>query len=250
MIKISRGDCLKRMRQIPDGSVDMIMADPPYGMTACKWDSVIPLDLMWEHLNRVIKLNGAIVLIALQPFTTILINSNMKMFKYCWVWEQSHPSGFSLSKKRPLRYHGDICVWYKKQPTYNAQMWEGKLNHSMGKAVGNVMKSDSQQSSIKVVQSQQGKKKYPKSIQKFSNPRHKGMHPTQKPVSLMEYLIKTYTHEGELVLDFCMGSGTTGVACKNLNRDFIGIERDFVEFKKAKDRIVKTIFEINQKRRS
>jgi site-specific DNA-methyltransferase (adenine-specific) len=232
MINLIHGDCLIEMQNIPDGSVDLILTDPPYGTTACKWDSVIPLEPMWKQLKRIIKSNGAIVMTASQPFTTTLISSNMKMFKYCWVWDKDRSCGSLLAKKRPLKYHEDIAVFYGSLPTYNPQMTKGKMQH---KASGG--KSDNY-GTIPIIR-YISDEYYPRSIQTFKachNMTGK-VHPTQKPVALMEYLIKTYTHEGETVLDFTMGSGTTGVACKNLNRNFIGIEQDAKYFEIAKNRI-------------
>ena len=175
---------------------------------------------MWEQLKRIIKPNGAIVMTASQPFTTTLISSNIKMFKYCWVWEKEQGVNFQLAKKQPLKVHEDICVYYNSQPTYNPQGLEdceiSKSNKGKGGNLGHCS-SESKRKEYK-----QTNKGYPRSIQKVG--RDRGFHPTQKPVALMEYLIKTYTNEGETVLDFTMGSGTTGVACKNLNRNFIGIE--------------------------
>lgn len=237
MITLLNGDCLELMKDIPDGSIDLVLTDPPYGTTACKWDTIIPFEPMWEQLKRVTKKNGAIVLFGSQPFTSALVMSNVKMFKYEWVWEKSHPTGFGSSKYNPLKYHENIIVFSDATTTYNPQMTKGKPNHSMGKIVnGGKIESESY-IKINAVQSQQSENKYPKSVQKVNNPRTKGMHPTQKPVALTEYLIKTYTNEGETVLDFTMGSGTTGVACKNLNRNFIGIELDKEYFEIAKARI-------------
>ena len=225
------GDCLERMKEIPDGSVDLILADPPYGTTACKWDSVIPLEPMWEQLKRVIKPNGAIVMTAMQPFTTTLIASNMKMFKYQWVWQKEAGTGLLNAKKQPLRDHEDVCVFYSKQPTYNPQYTEGKpYVAKKGGETSNYNPSGN-------VTTVSDGKRYPKTVQKFNRDRNK-KHPTQKPVALMEYLIKTYTNEGETVLDFTMGSGTTGVACLNLGRKFIGIEMDDGYFDVAKNRIL------------
>jgi DNA modification methylase len=234
--RLLKGDCLERMKRIPDGSVDMVMTDPPYGTTACKWDSIIPLEPMWKQLKRIIKPNGAIVMTASQPFTTTLIASNMKMFKYCWVWKKSHPSGIALVNKRVMKYHEDVTVFYGKQPTYNPQKWEGVPSHSVGKQTGSRTNSTSNPNMIQTT-AEYPTSKHPRSIIKVPNPRLKGQHPTQKPVALMEYLIKTYTNEGETVLDFTMGSGTTGVACMNLNRKFIGIELESKYFKIAKRRI-------------
>ena len=229
-----KGDCLERMKEIPDGSVDMILCDPPYGTTACKWDSIIPLEPMWKELNRIIKPNGAIVMTASQPFTTALIGSNMKMFKYCWVWDKVKPSTGLHAKIMPLRSTEDIAVFSKGKTTYNPQMVDKKprvedKNDSNGEAFGGAR--------VKRKHDNKGKG-YPKNLLTLSNANQAGrLHPTQKPVALMEYLIKTYTNENETVLDFAMGSGTTGVACKNTNRNFIGIELDKKYFEIAKERI-------------
>ena len=237
-MKLIQGDCLEEMKNIPDGSVDMILTDPPYGTTACKWDSIIPLEPMWKELKRIIKSNGAIVMTASQPFTTTLIASNMDMFKYCWVWEKSHPTGFALSKKRPLKYQEDVCVFYGKQSTYNPQMWNGKPNHGDNNYLKGLNTNSSSQPNLKAVKARKDGVKYPRDIIKVNSHNRADLsHPTQKPVPLMEYLIKTYTNENETILDFTMGSGTTGVACKNTNRNFIGIELDKDYFKIAQKRI-------------
>ena len=235
MINLLKGDCLELMKDIPDGSVDMVLADPPYGTTQCKWDSIIDLPLMWEQLKRVIKPNGAIVMTASQPFTTTLIASNIKQFKYNWVWNKRQGTGFLNAKKQPLRSCEDVAVFYKKQPVYNPQMRLGftpyvckqgeTKTENYGKQSGAITKSDGS--------------RYPLTLLEFARDKSK-IHPTQKPIELMEYLIKTYTNEGEVVLDFAMGSGTTGVACKNLGRSFIGMELDEDYFNIAKDRIEKT----------
>ena len=233
MHKLILGDCLEQMKNIPDHSIDLILADPPYGTTSCAWDSVIPLEPMWEQLKRIIKPNGAIVMTASQPFTTTLIASNMKMFKYCWVWEKDKPTNFALANKQPMKYHEDICVFYKKQPTYNKQMiprdgsgakrCKYKVDHSNRK-----MQGMSLDDSLKNGDSWYSPDlKNPSTILHFNTGRRQSsVHPTQKPVALMEYLIKTYTNEGETVLDFTMGSGTTGIAAANTGRSFIGIELD------------------------
>ncbi len=239
-IELIHGDCLEKMKGVADGSVDMVLADPPYGTTACKWDSIIPLEPMWKQLKRVIKPNGAIVMTASQPFTTTLISSNMKMFKYCWSWNKGRGSNFGAVKKRPFNSFEDVAVFYTAQCTYNPQMWKGK---AYKRPQGNIPESIDRRrwSSPKVTTVSSGER-YPLSV--ISLPKYslkgKNGHPTQKPVALMEYLIKTYTHEGETVLDFTMGSGTTGVACKNLGRDFIGIELDEKYFKIAEERIKKS----------
>ena len=233
MINLLKGDCLELMKDIPDGSVDMVLADPPYGTTACKWDSVIDLSLMWEQLKRIIKPNGAIVMTASQPFTSTLIVSNMKMFKDCLVWKKNVASNFLNANRSHLKRHEDICIFYSKPPSYNKQYGEGVayINKRSGKddsgdCYGKVGKRTSTIN--------EGKRN-PISVLEFD--RETGNHPTQKPVALMEYLIKTYTNEGETVLDFAMGSGTTGVACKNLGRSFIGMELDEGYFDVASKRI-------------
>ena len=241
MIDLRKGDCLELMKDIPDKSIDAIIADLPYGTTACKWDTIIPFEPLWKQYKRIIKDNGAIVLTASQPFTSALVMSNPDWFKYEWIWEKSHPTGFASSKYKPLKYHESVLIFCEGKTVYNPQMTKGKPNHSMGKIVnGGQIKSESQVN-ITAIQSQQSENKFPKSVQKFSNPRFKGMHPTQKPVALFEYLIKTYTNENDVVLDNTMGSGTTGVACVNTNRNFIGMELDDKYFEIAEKRINDTI---------
>lgn len=232
MIKLIQGDCLEKMKDIESGSVDMILTDPPYGTTACKWDSIIPLEPMWEQLERIIKPNGAIVMTASQPFTTTLIASNMKMFKYCWVWSKGKAANFASVKHQPLKTHEDVCV-FAGTGFYKPQMREGALRQKGGYSVNR------DAAVVKGAPKKINNLYYPKSILDFSIAGNKDsrLHPTQKPVALMEYLIKTYTNEGETVLDFTMGSGTTGVAAKKLNRSFIGIELDKGYFQIAKDRI-------------
>ena len=234
-IELIQGDCLELMKDIPDGSVDAIITDPPYGTTACKWDSIIPFEPMWEQLRRIIKPNGAIVLFGSQPFTSALVMSNPKMFKYEWIWEKTRPTGFFTAKKMPMKIHENILVFYKKQPAYSpikVKADESKIDRRktltstyspyLGVTKGRVRDSGM---------------RYPLSIQKIKSISEKGQHPTQKPVPLLEYLIRTYTNEGETVLDFTMGSGSTGVACKNTGRNFIGIEKDEKYFEIAKKRI-------------
>ena len=215
----------------------MILADLPYGITDCKWDNVIPFEPLWEQYERVIKDNGAIVLTASQPFTSMLVMSNPKIFKYAWVWDKITKTNYLNARKQPLRRTEDVIVFYKKQCTYNPQgLVEGEFynyrpNHFKYKK------------GEKVYGEQKGNKNvskhtnYPDNVLVYSNNNHKSLHPTQKPVALFEYLIKTYTNEGETVLDNCMGSGTTGVACVNTNRNFIGIEIDDEYFEIAKERI-------------
>lgn len=241
MIKLIHGDCLEKMAEIEDGSVDMVLTDPPYGTTACKWDSIIPLEPMWEHLKRVIKPNGAIVMTASQPFTTTLIASNMKMFKYCWVWLKNVQTGIGSAKYRPMSSHEDIAVFCLGRTTYNKQETEARHGRKSGKKNGRKSNTPTSHLPGMGIKPQPILRRLvnPRTTLEFDVvPRSTGtLHPTQKPVALMEYLIKTYTNEGETVLDFTMGSGTTGVACKNLDRSFIGIEKDDEYFKIAKERI-------------
>ena len=225
MLKINTvhcGDCLELMQDIPDGSVDMVMADPPYGTTACKWDSIIPLADMWKQLKRVIKPNGAVVMTASQPFTTKLISSNMEWFKYEWIWEKHQGTGHLNANKQPLREHENIIIFYKSQSVYNGQM-EGSKKRTVRRS-GNLSKTENYGKFTEVSISKYIGR-YPGSILRFDKS-NDIVHPTQKPVALMSYLIKTYTNEGDTVLDFCCGSGTTGVACKRWNREYILIEKE------------------------
>lgn len=253
-IWLMQGDCLERMKEIPDGSVDMILTDPPYGTTACKWDSVIPLEPMWAQLKRIIKPNGAIVMTASEPFASYLVCSNIKALREKLVWVKHKPSNFACGKFMHLKYHEDVIVFCDKKPTYNPQMQPRKSDRvkqaqKSGKSKKwNTVRTDGQEVSF---QTQYAPKewtdydpdlRYPSTVIEIpavaSNSSEKVKHPTQKPVALMEYLIKTYTNEGETVLDFTMGSGTTGVACKNFSRKFIGIEMDEGYFNMSKERIL------------
>ena len=229
------GDCLDVMQGIPDGSVEAVICDPPYGTTACKWDSVIPFAPMWAHLKRIVKPNGAIVLMASQPFTSALVMSNVAMFKYCWVWDKVTARGHLVAKIRPMAQHEDIIVFGKGRINYNPQMTvmdKPQKGRSMEASRTEIMGGKTTRVSEAVTRTH----KYPKTIQTFGN-RGKSTHPTQKPVALMEYLVRTYTNPGETVLDFTMGSGTTGVAAANTGRKFIGIERDPDYFAIAQARI-------------
>lgn len=221
--KIYLQDCLSGMDIYPEKSIDMILCDMPYGITDCKWDVCFDLEKLWEQYKRIIKDNGAIVLTASQPFTTQLINSNRKMFKYCWYWQKNISTGFTFAKYQPLRCIEEICVFYKKTPTYNPQ---GIITHEKPIAITQrKAKEDSvYKSSTLCKKTEQFVSNYPKNL--LSIKCEKGYHPTQKPVGLFEYLIKTYTREGELVLDNCMGSGTTAVACIRTGRNFTGFELD------------------------
>ena len=230
-----KGDCLELMKTIPDDSVDLILTDPPYGTTACKWDSVIPFEPMWEQLKRIIKPNGAIVLFGSEPFSSLLRCSNLKMFKYDFVWEKSKATGFLNSKKQPLRAHELIHVFYSKQPTYNPQMTHGE---AYNKGVRKEQTENDVYGSFDQVEVKSNGSRFPRSVQYFKTAeREGGFHKSQKPVALLEYLIKTYTQENETVLDFTMGSGSTGVACVNSNRNFIGVELDENYFNIAEKRI-------------
>lgn len=223
--EIYLGDCLELMpKHIEDKSIDMIFCDLPYGTTNCKWDSVIPLDKLWSEYERIIKDRGAIVLFSAQPFTSALISSNYKLFKYDWVWEKDRPSNPLVANKRVMPRHESVCIFYKKQPTYNPQKQEreekNKRNnkkdttHNTGTKVGAMYRSDGNTDLV-----------HPTSIQKFTTGK-RGFHPTQKPLALIEYMINTYTNEGDLILDNTCGSGTTGRGAKNLNRDYIMMEQE------------------------
>jgi site-specific DNA-methyltransferase (adenine-specific) len=244
--KLFCGDCLEIMPIIPDGSVDLILTDPPYGTTACNWDSVIPFDEMWKHLNRIIKKNGAIVLFGSEPFSSALRMSNIKNYKYDWIWHKNNTSGFALAKKQPMRNHEIISVFYNKQCTYNYIKEPRQMSESSKKRMEYAFTStkgiNQQQNGIKKVQfiPEDKELSYPKTIKFFENIANNSkerVHPTQKPVALMEYLIKTYTNENEIVLDFTIGSGTTAVACEKTNRKWIGIEMLEKYCKIAKERI-------------
>jgi len=221
-ISLLLGDCLERLTELDACSVDLVLADPPYGTTACKWDSVLPFDQLWNELKRVARPNAAIVMTACQPFTALLIQSNLKEFRYCWVWDKQVGRGHLVAKKRPMARHEDIAVFYKKAPVYNPQMTkrdkpvkgkEGRRTEIMGGA----------SSGYEAVYEY----KYPQTIISIpSESNLKKEHPTQKPVALMDYIIRTYSNEGDTVLDFCMGSGSTGVAAVKAHRRFIGIEKD------------------------
>jgi len=217
------GDCLDIMPSIPDKSIDMILCDLPYGTTACKWDTIIPFEPLWKQYKRIIKEHGAIVLTASQPFTSALVMSNIKMFKYCWAWIKSKASGHLDAHRKPMKKHEDILVFCQNgYPNYYPQgLVEGKFKTGRNVDMTNRVYGQYNNQGIST------KGNYPKSIIEIANPSNAGhLHPTQKPVALFEYLIKTYTNEGDMVLDNCAGSGTTGVACQNLNRDYILIEKE------------------------
>jgi DNA modification methylase len=239
------GDCLELMKDIPSGSVDMVLCDLPYGTTACKWDAVIPFDELWKSYERTVKPNGAIVLTASQPFTTALAASNLQKFRYTWVWDKKFAGNFVQAKRMPMRTHEDVLVFSmgERMPDYYPQMVKrdkpikkGGNKQASAIPIKRTATSEAFGASVKVYD-----EKHPTTILEFcGRDGERGLHPTQKPVTLMEYLIRTYTNEGDTVLDNCMGSGTTGVACTNTGRKFIGIEKDKVYFEIAKNRILGT----------
>jgi DNA modification methylase len=230
--ELKLGDTLERMSEIPDGSIDMICTDLPYGTTNCRWDSVIPFEPLWEAYRRVTKKNAAIVLTASQPFTSALVMSNVKDFKYDWTWRKPKGTGHLNAKKMPMRDKEDIVVFYQEQCTYNPQMTTGTPYAAKG--------GEKQSENWGEQKNRKGNDnsglRYPKQVQEWGAV-EQTVHPTQKPVALMEYLIRTYTNPGELVLDNTMGSGTTGVACMNTGRRFIGIERDENYFAICQERV-------------
>lgn len=233
MIDLRRGDCLEIMKDIPDGSIDLILCDLPYGTTKNKWDSVIPIDKLWEQYERIIKQNGAIVLFSQMPFSAELVHSNLKLFKYEWIWQKNNGTGFLNAKKMPLKIHENILVFYKKLPIYNPQMRTGFKPYKCKQGRHSTNYGNYEQGHI----TKSNGDRYPIDI--INLKKDVGLHPTQKPVALLEYLIKTYTNEKETVLDNCMGSGSTGVACIKTNRNFIGIEKDENYYNIAKNRIEK-----------
>lgn len=224
---IHAGDCLEIMAGIPDCSIDAVIADPPYGTTACKWDSVIPFAPMWEQLKRLAKPRAAIVLFGSQPFTSALVMSNPAMFRYEWVWEKSISAGFMHAKHAPMKAHENVIVFGAMTPRYFPQMDSGApySDGSRRRTLGIYGEETSKSLKTKSAISNSGTR-YPKSVRRFPNPNNGIAHPTQKPVPLLEYLIRTYTNEGDTVLDFCAGSGSTGVAAITTGRNFIGIERE------------------------
>ena len=231
-ITLKQGDCLELMKEIPDKSIDMILTDPPYGTTACKWDTIIALDKLWNECRRIIKPNGGVLLFSSQPFTTILNYSNIKEFRHEWIWEKEQGANFMNVKYQPYKVHEIVSVFSKEKCNYYPQMTDGKPYISgkgtSGDITGNVIKTQTKNNGTR----------YPRSIQKFTTDKAKGsFHPTQKPILLLEYLINTYSKQFETVLDFTMGSGSTGVACINTNRNFYGIELDTTYFEIANKRI-------------
>jgi len=239
-MELIQGDCLEVMKDIPDNSVDMVCCDMPYGTTQNKWDSVIDLKKLWEQYERIIKDNGAMVFTAQDKFSARLMLSNEKLHRYNLIWDKQLVSGFLNANRMPLRVHEDVIIFYKKLPVYNPQKSKGKKSHSKGSMNTNKNNNYGQYGKVDNTTSL-GDMKHPKSIISFQKPHpSKCLHPTEKSLELMEWLVKTYTNKGDTVLDNCMGSGTTGVACKNLNRGFIGIELDKEYFEIAKQRIENT----------
>lgn len=249
MYQLYNGDCLEVMKDIPDQSVDLILTDPPYGTTTCRWDTIIPFESMWAQCNRIIKPNGAVVLFGTQPFTSELVCSNIKDFKYCWTWDKGKVGGFTSAKLKPLKLFEDICV-FSQGKTANCNK-NNMIYYPQGLIeVNKISRSSNDNSPTGYACPSQTKyynqkyTNYPKQLIKFNLDKIR-LHPTQKPVALLEYLIKTYTLENETVLDFTMGSGSTGVACLNTNRNFIGIELDEGYYNIAKERIESAQSNIN-----
>ncbi len=242
--KVHLGDCLERMKEIDSRSIDMVLCDLPYGTTVCAWDSVIPLEPMWRLLERIIKWNGAILLTSSQPFTTILISSRMELFRYEWIWEKERPTNIFAMRKRPGKVHENVCVFYDNQPVYNpittASIQQNNNDKRRNKSQsGDMNLIETIGGVARIAKGYDPKRRQPRSVLKIARGtrRNKKQHPTQKPVPLMEYLIKTYTNEGDVVLDFAAGSGTTGVACIRTKRNFILIESDKKYWEKANNRI-------------
>lgn len=233
--KVLHGDCLELMKDIPNGSIDMILCDLPYGTTACKWDTIIPFEPLWEQYKRIIKDNGAIVLTASQPFTSALVMSNPKMFKYQWVWDKIIPSGMSYARHQPMRQHEDVLVFCNGKTLYNAQM----IKRVLAIKGGGMSKGETTNNLNLMPLHKTYDYKNPTTLLKFDKIRRGAAHPTQKPVPLFEYLIKTYTNEGDIVLDNCAGSGTTAIACLNTERNYILMEKEEKYFNIINDRIRK-----------
>ena len=232
-MRLWHGDCLTLMKDIDTNSVDMLLVDLPYGTTQCKWDSIISLKDLWIEYNRIIKDNGAILFHCGQHFTSNLIMSNVKNFKYEWVWEKSKASNYLNAKKQPLRAHESIAVFYRKPPTYNPQMTQGEAYNK-----GTAKRETEVYGSQRAVEVKSDGERYPRTVQYFVTAEKEGkLHPTQKPIALTEYFVKTFSNPGDVILDNTMGSGTTGVACVNLDREFIGIEKDKEYFDIAVERI-------------
>lgn len=254
MLKINKiylGDCLELMPQIESGSIDMILCDLPYGTTACKWDTIIPFEPLWEQYERIIKLNGAILLFSSQPFTTALINSNRKLFKYEYVWVKNNCTNLVQAKRMPLRAHENILVFYKEQPSFNPTKIKRTENELKRISRSSKIENKKEDVYLKVIGTNMQKRelaeyKLSDDVLHFNSvhgrDKNKLEHPTQKPLALIEYLIKTYTNEGETVLDNCIGSGTTAVGCKNTNRNYIGIEKEEKYYNVTEQRLSASFF--------
>lgn len=239
--QLMQGNCLELMRNIADASVDMVLADLPYGTTQCAWDVVIPFAPLWEQYLRIAKPGAAIVLCAAQPFASLVVASNTADYRYEWIWEKGNATGFLNAKRQPLRAHESAQVFYRRQPTYNPQMTTG---HQRRTSKRKTVNSECYGKALSLTE-YDSTERYPRSVQFFSSDKQKAnYHPTQKPIAWMEFLIKTYTNEGDAVLDNTMGSGTTGVACINTGRKFIGIEMDNKYFQVAKARIEATTLKV------
>jgi site-specific DNA-methyltransferase (adenine-specific) len=241
-MQLFHGDCLDILTTLSDKSVDAVICDPPYGTTACKWDSVIPFEPMWKELKRIIKPRGAIVLFGSQPFTSALVMSNPKWFRYEWVWKKKKAVNYVKANQMPMRYHENIVVFYKNLPTYNPQFTKG-IPYTTVFPRGNTNKPDAVFQDTRKpghTKTNDGTR-HPSTIIDIPKMGTETLHPTQKPLALLEYLVKTYTNPGDTCLDFTFGSGTTGVACVNLDRDFIGIEKDATYFALGSDRINKAL---------
>lgn len=234
MVNLQNGDCLELLKAVPENTFDLICADMPYGTTQCKWDTVINLELLWAELERVAKDRAAIVLFAQTPFDKILGCSNLPMLKYEWIWEKGNATGFFNAKKMPLKAHENVLVFYKKLPVYNAQKTTGHKRKTAGrKEIG----SEVYGKGIKKT-NYDSTERYPRSVQKFSSDKQVvSLHPTQKPLALLEYIVKTYSNKGDHILDFCMGSGTAGVAAVKLGRRFTGMELEEKHYMVAHERI-------------
>lgn len=232
------GDCLEVMKRMPSKSINMILCDLPYGITACKWDKVIPLNLLWEQYERIAKESAAICLFGKQPFTTDVINSNRKYFRYSITWIKNIANGYLNAKVMPLQVTEDIIIFYKNKPTYHPQMEDGFVRKTAKASTKRKCKAAEVYQKAICIKDYDSSKRYPINVLYYPSDKHKVcLHPTQKPVALLEYLIKTYTNVGDTVLDNCMGSGTTGIACQHLSRDFIGIELNEQYFEIASQRI-------------
>lgn len=248
-IDLRQGDCLELMKDIPSKSIDLILCDLPYGTTRNKWDSVLDLDSLWEQYNRIIKEHGAILLFAQTPFDKVLGVSNLKDLRYEIIWQKTAPTGFLNAKKMPMKAHENILVFYKKLPTYNPQMTKGHPRKVSSKSSRKKSVERHQGKSEVLASNYDSTERYPLSVQVFAKDQQKeNYHPTQKPVALLAWLIRTYTNEGDLVLDNCMGSGSTGVACVNTNRNFIGMELTEQYFNIAEERIEKAVEKKNEQK--